>query len=100
MWFGDYVTMKWFNDVWTKEVFANYFAARMVEPLYPTINHELNFIRGYIPSAYSEDRTLGTTPIQQKLDNLSNAGLVYCNIIYNKSPVMMEMLVQQWARRF
>lgn len=98
MWFGDYVTMKWFNDVWTKEVFANYFAARMVEPLYPTINHELNFIRGYIPSAYSEDRTLGTTPIQQKLDNLSNAGLVYCNIIYNKSPVMMEMLVQRMGQ--
>ena len=98
MWFGDFVTMRWFNDVWTKEVFANYFAARMVEPLYPTINHELNFIRGYIPSAYSEDRTQGTTPIQQQLDNLSNAGLVYCNIIYNKSPVMMEMLVQRMGQ--
>ncbi len=95
MWFGDYVTMKWFNDVWTKEVFANYFAARIVEPLYPTVNHQLNFIRGYIPSAYSEDRTLGATPIQQQLDNLRNAGLVYSNIIYNKSPVIMEMLVQR-----
>jgi aminopeptidase N len=99
MWFGDYVTMRWFNDVWTKEVFANYFAARMVEPLYPTINHQLNFIRGYIPSAYSEDRTQGTTPIQQELDNLNNAGLVYCNIIYNKSPVMMEMLVQRMGQQ-
>ena len=98
MWFGDYVTMRWFNDVWTKEVFANYFAARMVEPQYPTINHGLNFIRGYIPAAYSEDRTLGATPIQQELDNLSNAGLVYSNIIYNKSPVMMEMLVQQMGQ--
>ncbi len=98
MWFGDYVTMKWFNDVWTKEVFANYFAARIVEPLYPTINHQLNFIRGYIPTAYSEDRTLGATPIQQELDNLSNAGLVYSNIIYNKSPVMMEMLVQRMGQ--
>jgi aminopeptidase N len=27
MWFGDMVTMKWFDDVWTKEVFANHFAA-------------------------------------------------------------------------
>lgn len=98
MWFGDYVTMKWFDDVWTKEVFANYFAAQIVEPLYPTINHQLNFIRGYIPAAYSEDRTLGATPIQQQLDNLSNAGLVYSNIIYNKSPVMMEMLVQRMGQ--
>ncbi len=98
MWFGDYVTMKWFDDVWTKEVFANYFAAQIVEPLYPTINHQLNFIRRYIPAAYSEDRTLGATPIQQQLHNLSNAGLVYSNIIYNKSPVMMEMLVQRMGQ--
>lgn len=95
MWFGDYVTMKWFNDVWTKEVFANYFAIRIVEPTYPTINHRLNFVRGYIPASYAEDRTDGATPIQQTLDNLRNAGLVYSNIVYDKSPVVMEMLIQR-----
>ena len=94
MWFGDYVTMAWFNDVWTKEVFANYFASRIVEPQYPAVNHRLNFIRDYLPSAYSKDRTLGANPIQQSLDNLRNAGLVYGAIIYNKSPIVMEMLVR------
>ena len=94
MWFGDYVTMKWFDDVWTKEVFANYFASRIVEPLYPDVNHRLNFIRDYIPASYSEDRTSGANPIKQDLDNLRNAGLVYGNIIYDKSPVVMEMLVR------
>ena len=94
MWFGDYVTMKWFDDVWTKEVFANYFASRIVEPLYPDVNHRLNFIRDYIPASYSEDRTSGANPIKQDLDNLRNAGLVYGNIIYDKSPVIMEMLVR------
>ena len=94
MWFGDYVTMKWFDDVWTKEVFANYFASRIVEPLYPDVNHRLNFIRDYIPASYSEDRTAGANPIKQDLDNLRNAGLVYGNIIYDKSPVIMEMLVR------
>ena len=77
MWFGDYVTMKWFDDVWTKEVFANYFASRIVEPLYPDVNHRLNFIRDYIPASYSEDRTAGANPIKQDLDNLRNAGFVY-----------------------
>lgn len=95
MWFGDYVTMEWFDDVWTKEVFANYFAALMVEPLYPDINHRLNFIRSYYPPAYSEDRTAGSNAIRQDLDNLSNAGLVYGQIIYNKSPIVMEMLVNR-----
>jgi len=95
MWFGDYVTMEWFDDVWLKEIFANYYAAKMVEPLYPDINHELNFIRNYIPAAYSEDRTAGTNPIKQDLGNLSDAGLVYGQIIYNKSPIVLEMLISR-----
>lgn len=95
MWFGDYVTMAWFNDVWTKEVFANYFAAAIVDPQFPAVNHRLNFITSYVPSAYSEDRTAGSNPIQQQLDNLQNAGLVYGNIIYDKSPVVLEMLARK-----
>lgn len=93
MWFGDYVTMEWFNDVWNKEVFANWFAAQIVSPMYPHINHDLNFIVSYYPSAYAEDRTGGAMPIQQPLDNLRNAGLIYSNVVYNKSPIVMNMLV-------
>lgn len=98
MWFGDYVTMDWFDDVWTKEVFANYFAVQITEPMYPAVNHRLNFIRGYVPASYQEDRTQGATPIKQPLDNLQNAGLVYSNIVYDKSPVVMEMLVQRMGK--
>ena len=92
MWFGDAVTMKWFNDVWTKEVFANYFAAAITEPLFPDANHELNFLRTYKAAAMAQDRTEGRTAIRQSLDNMNNAGLVYNNIIYNKAPVMMRKL--------
>lgn len=94
MWFGDLVTMDWFNDVWTKEVFANYFAARITEPLFPEVNHALNSIKNYTASSLSEDRTPGTNAIRQDLDNLRNAGLIYGNIIYNKAPVMMNKLVE------
>ena len=94
MWFGDFVTMKWFDDVWTKEVFANYFASRIAEPLFPEVNHDLNRLRSFNSSALGEDRTAGTVPIQQPLDNLNSAGLVYGQIIYNKAPVMMEKLVE------
>ena len=64
MWFGDAVTMKWFNDVWTKEVFANYFAAAITEPLFPEANHELNFMRTYKAAAMAQDRTEGRTAIR------------------------------------
>ena len=94
MWFGDYVTMAWFDDVWTKEIFANYFAARMTEPLFPEVNHRLNNLKTYTQSAYNEDRTTGSTPIRQSLDNLNNAGLIYGQIIYNKAPIVMEKIVE------
>ena len=44
MWFGDLVTMRWFNDVWMKEVFANFMAAKIVNPAFPEINHDLRFL--------------------------------------------------------
>lgn len=94
MWFGDYVTMRWFDDVWTKEIFANYFAARMAEPLYPTIDHRLNRLKSYTVAALSEDRTAGATSIRQELDNLQNAGLIYGQTIYNKAPIVMDKMVE------
>lgn len=92
MWFGDLVTMKWFNDVWMKEVFANFMADKIMNPVYPKINHNLSFMMSHYPSAYSEDRTKGTHPIRQSLDNLKNAGTLYGRIIYNKAPIMMRQL--------
>ena len=94
MWFGDYVTMAWFNDVWTKEIFANYFAARMTEPLFPDVNHRLNRLKTYTHAAYNEDRTAGRTSIRQDLDNLNNAGLIYGQTIYNKAPIVMDKIVE------
>ena len=95
MWFGDLVTMRWFNDVWTKEVFANFMADKIAREQYPDINHDLSFLRThYIPSL-ATDRTEGTHPIQQPLANLNQAGLLYGNIIYHKAPIMMRKLEQQ-----
>ena len=92
MWFGNLVTMEWFNDVWTKEVFANFMAAKIVNPQFPDINHDLNFLVRHYPSAYSVDRTAGANPIRQELPNLNEAGQMYGAIIYNKSPIMMRKL--------
>lgn len=92
MWFGDLVTMDWFDDVWLKEVFANFMADKIVHPHYPQINHNLQFLMSHYPSAYAVDRTQGTHPIVQELDNLKDAGSLYGNIIYQKAPIVMRML--------
>ncbi|MCI0523586.1 MAG: M1 family aminopeptidase, partial [Bacteroidales bacterium] len=84
IWFGDLVTMKWFDDVWLKEVFAGYMADKIVNPDFPDINHDLRFFLSRYPAAYSVDRTRGSNPVIQQLDNLKNAGSLYGAIIYNK----------------
>ncbi|HTI36614.1 MAG TPA: M1 family aminopeptidase [Vicinamibacterales bacterium] len=92
MWFGDLVTMRWFTDVWMKEVFANYMAAKIVNPSFPGINHELRFLLSYYPSAYDVDRTAGSNAIRQPLANLAEAGTLYGAIIYQKAPIVMRQL--------
>jgi aminopeptidase N len=92
MWFGDLVTMKWFNDVWLKEVFANFFAAKISNPDFPNMNHRLSFMIDHFPPAYLIDRSKGANPIQQHLTNLKMAGTLYGNIIYHKAPIIMKML--------
>lgn len=92
MWFGDLVTMDWFNDVWLKEVFANFMAAKIVHPSFPEINHELRFLLAHYPAAYEVDRSSGTNPILQPLGNLKNAGTLYGSIIYQKAPIVMRQL--------
>ena len=81
-WFGNLVTMRWFNDVWLKEVFAGFMADLMVNPQYPEINHQLSFLLSHFPRAYSVDRTQGANPIVQSLDNMLFAGTLYGDIIY------------------
>lgn len=92
MWFGDLVTMRWFNDVWMKEVMANFMAAKIVNPSFPEINHALRFLLSHYPAAYAVDRTQGSNPIRQNLPNLDAAGSLYGAIIYSKAPIVMRQL--------
>jgi len=92
MWFGDLVTMRWFDDVWMKEVFANFMAAKIVRPSFPDIDHDLRFFQAHHASAYGVDRTPGANPIRQELANLREAGSLYGAIIYQKAPIAMQQL--------
>jgi aminopeptidase N len=92
MWFGDLVTMRWFNDVWMKEVFANFMADKVTQVAVKSASYDLKFVIDHYPAAYGVDRTAGANPIRQPLANLQDAGSLYGNIIYHKAPIMMRQL--------
>ncbi|MBA2734942.1 MAG: ERAP1-like C-terminal domain-containing protein [Acidobacteria bacterium] len=89
-WFGDLVTMRWFDDLWLKEGFATFMAYQAMEKILPQQNAWKVFYQRTKPGAYATDVTKGTTPIFQEIPNLSAAKSAYGNIVYLKAPSMLK----------
>ncbi len=91
-WFGDMVTMRWFDDLWLKEGFAQYMAYKALEQLDPASNPWKHFYEEIKPLAYGIDETQGTTPIFQNIANLKDAKSAYGAIVYEKAPAVLKQL--------
>jgi aminopeptidase N len=88
-WFGDLTTMRWFDDLWLKEGFANFMAAKATAALLGEFD-AWNGLRALKVAAYRTDATLGTTPIRRPLENLANAKSAYGSIVYSKAPAVLR----------
>ncbi|MEZ5990619.1 MAG: M1 family aminopeptidase [Planctomycetota bacterium] len=91
-WFGNLVTMRWFDDLWLKEGFATFLGYQALEALEPEQGPWLRFLQKIKPRAYAIDGTPGTTPIWQELANLDQAKSQYGAIVYNKAPAVLREL--------
>ncbi len=91
-WFGDLVTMRWFDDLWLKEGFANLMAYHAMAEIYEANQMWRRFYQTIKPLAYSIDSTKGTTPIYQEVRNLKDAKSAYGAIVYQKAPSLLRAL--------
>jgi aminopeptidase N len=84
--------MRWFDDLWLKEGFAQYMAYQTLASLKPDENVWKRFYESIKPAAYEIDSTEGTTPIYQDIPNRKDAKSAYGAIVYSKAPAVLKQL--------
>jgi aminopeptidase N len=90
-WFGDLVTMGWWDNLWLNEGFASWMQEKAAEHFYPQWQTWLN---GYGQKQYamSLDARRTSHPIQQRVADQSEAMTAFDGITYNKGQALIRML--------
>jgi aminopeptidase N len=90
-WFGDLVTMGWWDNLWLNEGFATWMATKASEQSYPQWQSWLNGY-GQKQFALSLDARRTSHPIQQEVASESEAMVAFDAITYNKGQALIRML--------
>ncbi len=90
-WFGDLVTMQWWDDLWLNEGFATWMAGRTTKKLHPEWKSELNAV-GSREYAMSSDAIASTHPVVQKIGTVEQASQAFDSITYSKGSAVINML--------
>ncbi len=91
MWFGDLVTMKWWDDLWLNEAFATWMATKAVDVLRPDW-HEWDSFAASRSHALESDSLMSTRPIHFTVDNPLQALEMFDEITYTKGASILRML--------
>lgn len=91
-WFGNLVTMKWWNDLWLNESFATFMATKAVHDYYPSWDLWDQFLIGETSGAMSLDALKTSHPIDVKVNKPSEVREIFDEISYNKGGTVLRML--------
>ena len=90
-WFGNLVTMEWWNDLWLNESFATFLSYKMIEKIYPEWNPVTEqFVRTGM--AFFNDSLKNTHPIEVTVDNPEQISQIFDNISYGKGAAILRMI--------
>ncbi|HUP26967.1 MAG TPA: M1 family metallopeptidase [Chloroflexia bacterium] len=91
MWFGNLVTMKWWDDLWLNESFAEWISYKAVNALSP--DYKLwNDFQAAKNSALASDALESTHPIYSHVETAAEIAELFDNITYEKGCAVMRML--------
>ncbi len=92
MWFGNLVTMKWWNDLWLNESFATFMATKFVDKFYPEWDLWNQFIEDAMNTAMGLDSLKTTHPIDVKVNSPAEVREIFDAISYDKGGCVLRML--------
>ncbi|MFK3679329.1 aminopeptidase N [Microbacterium sp. NPDC090218] len=93
MWFGDLVTMTWWDDLWLKESFADYMGAHASAVATRFHDAWVKFAASRKAWAYQQDQLPTTHPIVADITDLEAAKLNFDGITYAKGAAVLKQLV-------
>ena len=93
MWFGDLVTMRWWDDLWLNETFATYLSYRCLAEATRFSDAWLDFNGRIRPTAYHQDQLPTTHPVATRVDHTEQAVGNFDGITYEKGAAVIKQLV-------
>jgi aminopeptidase N len=93
MWFGDLVTMKWWNDLWLNESFAEWASAQASADVTEWTEAWTTFAMMEKSAAYRQDQLPSTHPVVATINDLEDVQVNFDHITYAKGGSVLKQLV-------
>ncbi|MBR3176662.1 M1 family metallopeptidase [Candidatus Saccharibacteria bacterium] len=100
MWFGDLVTMKWWDDLWLNESFANMMEVYSTDKIRPELSAWDDFYTSAILGAYHRDCLPGVQPVKVEVKNVEDISNLFDGaIVYGKGSRLLMMLMRTMGEK-